>query len=177
MTLQNAYSLRKVLAKDGLMPEGSPYISNCVGFLDAVFSAKDIFQKPLSYVASQVRCAIKEQGTRAQVESYSAMVRESSNRLPPMFGDSSMHLISYSNWCQADLFGIDFSSAAVSVARRETRLGPSYIQPLQFPYNFNEGFLMVGKDTLGNYWMSGYRSKGNWAKIEKELARVEDHCY
>ena len=152
-----------------LIPDGRPFLSNCVGFLVTLMPVKDILQRPLSHLASQIRNTIKEQGSRAQVEAYTSLIRKDpSNRAPPFFGDSSMKLFMFSNWQKANMYGTDLSAAAVTP--RTTPLLPSYVQSVQGPYNFTDGLIIVGKDAEGNYWMSGYRAKGLWGMMEKKMA-------
>jgi hypothetical protein len=68
--LNNAYSLRRLLAVD-LLPGAN--LSNAIGFLNVLLPAHEIFEKPLSHVPSAIRNAIKELGTRQQVEAFAAM--------------------------------------------------------------------------------------------------------
>ncbi|KAI0125636.1 hypothetical protein BJ170DRAFT_684896 [Xylariales sp. AK1849] len=172
--LNNAYSLRSPLTED-LFSNGRPYVSNAVGFVNVLFPVSDIASKPLGHVASTIRQAIKELGTRAQVEAFAAMWRESSSKLPPFFGNSGMHMITYSNWGKARLFETDFSAAVVNTGpasgnRKPGR--PSYIQNCQFGLCLPNGFPIIGKDNEGNYWLSGYMNKGHWEQIEKQLADI-----
>lgn len=164
---QNAMSLRKVLKND-LLPEKRPFISMALGFPTVLLPASDILTKPLSWLALQFRRAINEQGSRSQVESYAALQREYSAtmRMPILFGDSGMYNLFFSNWQRAGLFNFDFSGAAVIPG--DGPLRPSYIQCVQDPA-FPEGWPISGKDNDGNYWLSGFRERGLWAKIEKEL--------
>ncbi|KAF4625251.1 hypothetical protein G7Y89_g12920 [Cudoniella acicularis] len=177
VVLNNAYSLRAPLAAD-LLPTGSVYVSNAIGFLNVLLPACEIFNKPLSHIASSIRHAIKDLGTRAQVEAFAGMWRESQGRLPPFFGDRSMHMITFSNWSKARLFETDFSAAVVTPKDREDRERgrkpgtPSYIQNNQFGLVLPNGFPIIGKDVQGNYWLSGYMNKGHWAKIEEQLAKA-----
>ncbi|KAM0429637.1 hypothetical protein ACHAPT_006242 [Fusarium lateritium] len=166
---QNSMSLRRVLASDLLSPSDRPYISMALGFPTVLLPARDILTKPLSWLALQFRNAINSQGTREQVEAYAALQREFSPtlRMPLFFGDSGMYNIFYSNWQKAALFDFDFGDAAVT-PRGGKPLRPSYIQCVQDPA-FPEGWPISGKDEKGNYWISGFRAKGLWAKIESEL--------
>ncbi|KPM36043.1 hypothetical protein AK830_g10522 [Neonectria ditissima] len=166
---QNSMSLRKVLQNDLLSPPDRPFISMALGFPTVLLPASDILTKPLSWLALQFRRAINEQGTRAQVEAYAALQREFSAtmRMPIFFGDSGMYNMFYSNWQKAALFDYDFGAAAV-VPREGKSLRASYIQCVQDPA-FPEGWPISGKDEKGNYWISGFRQQGLWAKIEKEL--------
>ncbi|RSL73751.1 hypothetical protein CEP54_000117 [Fusarium duplospermum] len=166
---QNSMSLRRVLASDLLSPPDRPYISMALGFPTVLLPARDILTKPLSWLALQFRQAINKQGTRAQVEAYAALQREFSAtlRMPIFFGDTGMYNLFYSNWQKATLFEFDFGAAAVE-SRDGKPLRSSYIQCVQDPA-FPEGWPISGKDEKGNYWISGFRAKGLWAKIESEL--------
>ncbi|KUJ12620.1 uncharacterized protein LY89DRAFT_757174 [Mollisia scopiformis] len=174
VVLNNAYSLRKPLSKDLLPSNGGPYISNAIGFLNVLLPVNEIFSKPLSYVALAIRNAINQLGTRAQVEAFASMWRESSStKLPPFFGNSGMHMITFSNWSKARLFETDFSAAVITPGNGSGRKPgrPSYIQNNQFGLVLPNGFPIIGKDAEGNYWLSGYMNKGQWAKIEEQLAQ------
>ncbi|KAL2192814.1 hypothetical protein P885DRAFT_81827 [Corynascus similis CBS 632.67] len=170
IAVQQAYQWRPAL-KD-LVPANKPFLSNCVGFLTTLLPAKDALQKPLSCLASHIRRSIVEQGSREQIEAYGSLIRlQPRDRAPPLFGNSSMQLLMFSNWKKIDIFGVDLSAAAAKV--RDTPLVPSYVQSIQSPYNFNDGFIIVGKDAGGNYWFSAYRVKGLWEMMDKEMAKEE----
>lgn len=169
ITAQNSMSLRKVLG-DSLLPTGRPFISMALGFPTVIQPARDLLEKPLSWLALEFRRAINEQGTRAQVEAYAALQRTYSAtlRMPIFFGDSGMYNIFFSNWQKAGMFNFDFAGAAKQP--RATPLRASYIQCVQDPA-FPEGWPISGKDQDGNYWISGFRAKGLWAKLEEELQK------
>ncbi|KAI1879838.1 hypothetical protein JX265_001459 [Neoarthrinium moseri] len=172
--INNAYSLRSPLAED-LLPQSNPYISNAVGFINVLLPVADILSQPLGRVASTFRQTIKALGTRAQVEAFASMWRESSAKLPPFFGDSGMHMVTYSNWCKARLFETDFSAAVPNwepTEKMQKPLRPTYIQNCQFGLCLPNGFPIIGKDNDGNYWLSGYMNKGHWDQIEEQLARM-----
>lgn len=78
-----------------------------------------------------------------------------------------MHLFMFSNWQKGNMFRVNLMAA--TVAPRQTPLRPSYVQSVQGPYNFSDGIIIVGKDAEGNYWLSGYRAKGLWDMMEKEM--------
>ncbi|RSL86800.1 hypothetical protein CEP51_002594 [Fusarium floridanum] len=170
VTVQLAMSLRKALEKD-LLPPGNPFVSNCFGFTNLLLPAMNFKREPVSSIASQMRTALNEQGTRAQVEAYQAMVRDSIAPLPVFFGTGNTYQISYSNWTKADLYGADFSAAAVTP--RDEPLYASYIAHCQVPFQFPEGFIVVGKDSHENTWLCGYRVQGLWDKVEQELAALD----
>ncbi|KAK6445693.1 hypothetical protein FP744_10001942 [Trichoderma asperellum] len=170
VVLNNAYSLRAPLEAD-LLPKSAPYLSNAIGFIHVLLQTQEIFNKPLSYVAFTIRNAIKQLGTRAQVEAFMSIWRESSTKLPLFFGGSGMYMITYSNWSKAKLYELDFSAAMVKPGEGNKKPGfPTYIQNNQFGLVLPNAFPIIGKDNDGNYWLSGYMKKGQWEKIGKQLA-------
>ncbi|KAK1243083.1 hypothetical protein MKX07_003711 [Trichoderma sp. CBMAI-0711] len=172
VVINNAYSLRKCLETD-LLPKGVPYVSNGTGFINVLLPVHHIFEKPLSYIAAATRSAIQELGTRSQVEAFFAMWRGSRGRIPPFFGNGSMHMITLSNWGKAKLFDLDFSAAVLRPGREGGKLGsPTYIQNNQWGIVLPNGFPIMGKDKDGNFWLSGYMNKGLWGRIEEQLAKA-----
>lgn len=170
VVLNNAYSLRTALEVD-LLPKGTPYVSNAIGFIHVLLNTQEIFKKPLSYVAFAIRSAIRQLGTRAQVEAFASLWRESSAKLPPLFGSSRMHMITYSNWSKARLYELDFSTATVKPGGGNKKPGfPTYIQNNQFGPVLPNAFPIIGKDNDGNFWLSGYMNKGQWEKIGEQLS-------
>ena len=163
--MQQSYQWRPVLTD--LLPPGRPFLCNCVSSLHALVTIKDILQKPLSYLASQIRLSIKEQSTREQVEAYASLIREDTNRAPVLFGESSMRHLSFTNWTKANMYGVDLSAAAVR--HRETPLMSSYVQGAVKPYKVNDSFYIIG-DASGNYWISGHRIRALWKKMAKGMA-------
>ncbi|TDZ59721.1 Transcriptional regulator sdnM [Colletotrichum trifolii] len=177
LVLNNAYSPRKPLGgESGLLPTSSsclrtadkPYLSNAVGFINVVGSVADELNNPVSRLAAQIRSAIRELGTRSQAETAPAMTRSNRLKLPPFFGDTTMHMVTYSNWTKAGLFEIDISGAVINseAGRKELRGMPVYIQNNQSGFVLPNGFVIPGKDSGGNYWLSGYMDNGLWAKME-----------
>ncbi|KAI1638273.1 hypothetical protein F4809DRAFT_601081 [Biscogniauxia mediterranea] len=172
VSIQYAASARKALGLSS-DPAKDPYFSNMFTILYSLLPAHDIINKPVSYLASEIRRSIVEQGTREQVEAYFALQRQSPGRMFPSFGDAGMHMMTLSNWGKADLYGHDFGPAALSKEEGAKGQFPSYIQTTQLPFSFPEGFCTIGKDGKGNWWLYGFRVAGLWAKIEKVLAEIE----
>ncbi|KAI1632898.1 hypothetical protein F4809DRAFT_625518 [Biscogniauxia mediterranea] len=173
VVLNNAYSMRDTLAGDLLPGKGSTYVSNAISFIPVLLTAQDIFEKPLGHIALQIRRAITSLGTRAQVEAFTGMWREAVGKLPPFFGDGTMHMLTYSNWSKAKLYEVDFSGAITTPCQTTGSTGkPTYVQNNQFGLVLPNGFPIIGKDNGGNYWLSGYLNQGQWAKIEEELAKA-----
>jgi hypothetical protein len=77
-------------------------------------SANDIFHKPLGYLASGIRSSVENLGTREQIEALAALSEETVKKgYAPMFGDSTMHLVTFSDWSKARFFDLDFSAAVL----------------------------------------------------------------
>lgn len=172
ISIQYASSVRKAL---GVSTDFSkdPYVSNLFSILYTLIPARDIINAPVSRTAKEIRRSIVEQGTREQVEAYFALQRQSFGKIFPFMGDSSMHLMTMSNWGKANLYGYDFSPAAVSAEDGAHAQYASYIQTTQLPFNFPEAFCIIGQDSQRNWWLYGFRIAGLWAKVEKALAEMD----
>ncbi|KAI5918155.1 hypothetical protein F4810DRAFT_603836 [Camillea tinctor] len=173
ISIQYAASARKALSLS-TDPAKDPYLSNMFTILYTLLPAHEIINKPVSYLASEIRRSIVEQGTREQVEAYFALQRQSPGRMFPSFGDAGMHMMTLSNWGKANLYGHDFGPAALAEEERAKGQFPSYIQTTQLPFSFPEGFCTIGQDAKENWWLYGFRVSGLWAKIEKVLAEIEE---
>ncbi|ETS76628.1 hypothetical protein PFICI_12015 [Pestalotiopsis fici W106-1] len=172
ISIQYAASARKAL---GMSVDYSrdPYLSNLFTMLYTIMPARDLINKPVSHTAKEIRRSIVEQGTREQVESYYAIQRQTPGKMLPFMGDAGMHAVLMSNWGKANLYAHDFSPAALFSEDRGKAQYPSYIQATQVPFNYPEGFLVIGQDMQKNYWLYGFRMAGLWAKVEKELAELD----
>ncbi|EEA28347.1 hypothetical protein TMatcc_003321 [Talaromyces marneffei ATCC 18224] len=174
VTIASTFSCRNVL-EGSYLPLGKPYLANCAAFFNTLLPVRDITGKSLAYTAQKAREALKEQSSLSQTEAYFAYVRQSTkNKLPPMFGDSNMHFMILSNWTKANLYLIDFSAAAMTPTDKPVTA--RYMQAVQSPRKAMELFVIIGKDALGNYWLSGSRTKQNWDIIEAALKR-EDYLF
>ncbi|KAK9424285.1 putative Acyltransferase [Seiridium unicorne] len=178
IAINNAYSLRKVLAAD-LLPSGTTYSSNAIGFIVALLPIHDVLDRPLGHVALDIRAAIQDLGTRSQTEAFMSLWRTARGRLPPLFGDTGIYMLTFSNWNRARLFETDFSAAVVagpdnehSTESRHTVGRPAYLQNTQSGLKLPNAIPITGKDNHGNYWLSGYMNKELWGKVEKALAEL-----
>jgi hypothetical protein len=170
--IQNAYGIR-ALFKDRI-PAGSAYVANAVMQVHTLLPMKDLFAKPISYVAAKIRRGIVELGTREQIDAFNALVKKlAKTRRMPLFGDGTMKLVIFSNWSKGKFFQTDFSPAVVkegpASVSRENKIGrPSLIMNTSFStgQKFSNIFAIVGKDTPGNYWV--------WCTLRSDtLAQVE----
>jgi hypothetical protein len=180
IAIMNALGMRNALSKD-LLPIDSAYVSNASISVMAFVSVTDIIAKPLSYVALKLREAIALQGTRAQIEAFTYNMRESLTKTgrAPLYGNSSMLLVIFSNWSAGKFFEIDFSAAVLRpglpLEKRSNALGrPSYIHAGGKIRGFfgRNVFPIMGKDAAGNYWLSGPARAEAWPQIEKALATL-----
>ncbi|KAJ3494827.1 hypothetical protein NLG97_g3823 [Lecanicillium saksenae] len=172
--LANALGWRPSLA-NGVLPSGRPYLSNAVGIASVLLPARDVLASPLSHVAWEVRQSITEARRPEQVEAYAALWRRSPARLPPLFGDSTMHMVTCSNWSRADLFRLDFSAALADhdTAASPTELGrPSYVQSCFRGVYLSNVMVIVGKDAHGGYWLTAFTSAKHWARIEQAISKI-----
>lgn len=172
--LANALGWRPTLARN-LLPSGRPYLSNAVGIACTLIPVKDLLTRSLSYVAWQVRQSITESRRREQVEAYAALWRKSPGRIPPLFGNSTMDIVTCSNWSKADLFHLDFSAALTDqrMTASSSELGrPSYVQSCFRGVYLSNVMVIVGKDTHGGYWLTAFTNKNHWAKIEQAIAQI-----
>ncbi|KAJ5771161.1 uncharacterized protein N7511_003212 [Penicillium nucicola] len=168
-----AMSLRKAFEGD-LIPAScdQPYIGNAYGWANILTTAEDVMRKPMSWLAQQIRFAINFQGTPAQHEAYYAAVRTAGYGLPvAIFGDGGMAQVGFSNWTKAGLFDLDFSPAVQGTDGGSAPCRPCYIQENHGPIKPGDGFFILGKDQEGNYWISAYKLKGQWAKFEKQMKK------
>lgn len=178
IVIMNAFGMRNVLSDD-LLPKGCAFVSNASINVLAFMSAADMLARPLSYIALKVREAITQQGTRAQVEAFTFNMRESISKTgrAPLYGDSSMLMVIFSNWSAAKFFETDFSAAVIesglSLEKRSNALGrPSYINADGKIRGFfgRNAFPIMGKDAGGNYWLSGPARAEVWPEIEKSFS-------
>ncbi|KAG8160689.1 hypothetical protein KVR01_008953 [Diaporthe batatas] len=174
-----AMSLRKAFeGADGLIPLSThhPYVGNAFGWAHVLVRAGDVTSNPLSWLARHVRRAINTQGTRAQHEAYYALVKASGTGLPiVVFGDGGMAQVGFSNLSKAGLFDLDFAPARKGKDEGQDAMPrpckPVYAQENHGPIKPVDGFFVLGKDSLGNYWTSAYKLKGAWEKIQEQLVK------
>ncbi|KAJ1326882.1 trichothecene 3-O-acetyltransferase [Microdochium nivale] len=174
VNIQQAVELRGRLP--GSFPAGRPFLGNAMSFMAELVPIHDVLTKPVSYVANKIRNALITQTTSEQCEAYGSLVREDpTNKAPPFFGETGMHLLMYTSWAKSKLYDTDLEAAlekdhrsGASGAKNGVAL-PRYIQTIQGPYDFPDGIFIVGKDTYENFWISGCRAKGLWETMERAI--------
>jgi len=177
VAIMNSFGLRAALSRD-LLPADRAYLSNASLGIYAFTSVRDILTKRLGVIASKVRESIAQQGTREQIEAFTALARDSIaiKGRGAIFGDSSSIYVVMTNWSAAKFFEVDLSAAVIKEGLpREVRanaLGkPSYVHgdSIFTGYSARCAFPIMGKDAAGNYWLSGTLRKGLWSEIERTL--------
>lgn len=174
--VSNAYNLRRILSGN-LLPAGHTYLSNAVLGLFMLPKVRDIFGRPLSWLAAQMRRSIVETGTRAQIEALVADVMPDWSRPASfrMYGDPGMHMLVFTNWTQAQFYQVDLAPAAVDDSGKveQQSLMPSFVsyRISSKIWPMRDSFCIIGKDSEGKYWLGGVLQKGLWAKIDSELQR------
>lgn len=176
MCILNALGWRSLLQPD-VLSSSKAYIGNAASGAFAHIRAGDIVSRPLSYTASAVRSAIKEQATRRQLEAFAHSLSESlkATGAPIMVGDATMQLVVVSNWSKAKFFDMDFSPAIVGGLKPTKGSAspgkPVYIQACAFSKgsSVRNAFQISGKDADGNYWLSATLRSEMWDSIERAL--------
>ncbi|KAK8078872.1 hypothetical protein PG994_002679 [Apiospora phragmitis] len=186
----NAYNIRRVLSGN-LLPAGHAYLSNASLGLFMLPQVRDVFGRPLSWLAAQMRRSIVETGTRAQIEALVAEVMPDWTRPATfrMYGDPGMHMVVFTNWTQAQFYQVDLAPAAAAVGDKKKAVDqpgqgqqqqqqqqqqpvvPSFVS-YRISSTFwpmRDSFCIIGKDSAGRYWLGGALQKGLWAKIDSEL--------
>lgn len=178
----NSYNMRQVLS-GRLFPRNHFYPSNAVGFLFVLSSIGEIVNKPINWLAKNVRQSITELGTFEQTKAMAHIFFQEKKNFTDykMLGDMGMHIMNFSNWSKAKFFELDLSQAtSKSRVGRSTeeisgihhgRVLPSYFcglirQSNSALPNFS---IILGKDNKGNYWLNSSLPCEAWAAIEEDL--------
>ncbi|EPE27182.1 hypothetical protein GLAREA_03096 [Glarea lozoyensis ATCC 20868] len=179
VVVMNAFGLRSTLASpqsngsSPLLPEGKPYISNCVQAVFGFVRLSEIYDKPLSHTAHLVRRSLIEQGTYAQQEALAYEAKRLKRHV--IYGGSDCLMIVFSNWSKAKFHDIDFSAAVVKRGKgKENRVGrPTYIHTNGYSkgYSTRNAGPILGKDENGNYWMLMTMRDGNWKAVEEAFEK------
>jgi hypothetical protein len=124
--ISNAFDLRSRLPsifpaqeKQGI------YVQNAVFPCWTNIMARELVGKTdaLGVAALRIRRSIKTQTTEAQIHALARLTRLSLDKtgLPPMFGDTSLFLITASNWSKARLFDVVNFGPAVQFTQRASK--------------------------------------------------------
>ncbi|EHK22058.1 uncharacterized protein TRIVIDRAFT_126992, partial [Trichoderma virens Gv29-8] len=175
VAINNAVSYRSALQPDPL-PESTNFLPNAVGFATAMITAKDVLEKNVSYIACAVRDSILKSKTRGQAEVWGALLRNSPQQMFPLFGSASTYLVFITNWSKSNFLAMNFSAAEAGDVTKDNigQVGsglPRILAAWPTP-NFMNGIIILGKDSVGNYWVNITLTAKLWNKfvplMEKE---------
>lgn len=77
---KNAASARKALPIE-FDTLATPYLSSLLTIVYTLVTAQELLTRPVNWLVQQIRKAIAEQGTRAQIEAYFALQRQIPRRV------------------------------------------------------------------------------------------------
>jgi hypothetical protein len=173
--LMNIFDIRHTLANDINSPNFA-YVANSSLFVPTCLPARQILQRHLSFVASQLRCTLEHQRTREQVEALAALQKQSIEKTswPPLIGDSNSLLIICTNLHKGKIFNIYFSPAVLvsGVPQKTNKLGrPSNINWTSHYRNYSLRNVVgvIGKDADGNWWLTSNMRTEAWLTIDRKL--------
>lgn len=151
----------------------------------------------LGTTALAVRRALAAQTTRAQFDTFARLAHDTltgGNRVPVM-ADTRAVLVSVTNWTKAKFFDdIDFSPAVVATAapatsgvgeeeegeeggsgkgQRRGRVAYFFSRHVGESIFTTNIFTIAGKDSKGNYWISGTLPVAKWAAVEESIAKFD----
>lgn len=158
------------------------YMGNALCMSPTFLQGSQIANQSLGQIALQIRQSLAQQRTVEQVEAVAALQMETMEKTGylALVGDPRMVLLSCSNWRKARLYDLDFSSAILprhteSDAGQLCSLGkPSYINGVQHAaFSFRNVLSVVGKDSAGNWWLTGVLRTGAWAHVQEQLDVID----
>jgi hypothetical protein len=182
----NAFEVRSRL-KSFFEPKGV-YIQNLIFTNTVMLSIAEIIGGGLGSVAARIRHSIAEQTTPTQILAQARILRESydTTGYGPAFGEINSFTIFFSNWMKGKFFDIvDFSPAVINqssttstdMEKQPHAPGkPVYYHSqtlVETPTSCNI-FNILGKDLMGNVWITGYLPSTTWTKIDEELTKMSD---
>ncbi|KAK5993800.1 Transcriptional regulator calD [Cladobotryum mycophilum] len=180
VAVMNAHSERDALTEAGLLPKGTPYLSNAIGSLITLVNEQDILNNSIGHLASWIRRSIIEQSTVGQVQAFMTTWLTSKTKYYPFFGHWRMHMSVLTNWSKANWYEKNFSAAAKQQPLESDQQvspvlpgRPFYVQCNNLPpYVTDSMSVIVGKDMLGNFWINIRLPKTKCARMERLLAKT-----
>ncbi|UKZ80170.1 hypothetical protein TrVFT333_007927 [Trichoderma virens FT-333] len=161
VAINNAVSYRSALQPDPL-PESTNFLPNAVGFATAMITAKDVLEK------------------NRPGRGVGALLRNSPQQMFPLFGSASTYLVFITNWSKSNFLAMNFSAAEAGDVTKDNigQVGsglPRILAAWPTP-NFMNGIIILGKDSVGNYWVNITLTAKLWNKfvplMEKETERI-----
>ncbi|KXS12960.1 hypothetical protein M427DRAFT_146855 [Gonapodya prolifera JEL478] len=176
--LMNVFNTRQLIGttEPVLIPPTSAYTSNATVFMNSLFTLQEITALPLGQVANRVRRDLVAQSTRAQVEAQQRLIWKTTKEAghSPLFGESDVAFVVFTNWTKAKMFEMDFGAAVVGSSEGEKkRAVPSYVHPdatIKGVVGSRNAAVCMGKDSQGNWFLHGTLRKKTWENVIKAIA-------
>ncbi|KAL7916596.1 hypothetical protein GGI35DRAFT_466154 [Trichoderma velutinum] len=160
--------------------QDAAYVCNAPAAAFVQCTSQEAIDKTIGELALESRKALLRQLTEEQMKAVAALAYKSmmATGNPPLFGESNMALLVFSNWSKAAfLEKIDFSPAIVKsaeTARSDGKQGrPVYyhsqsIETSRFSTNV---IVIMGRDLEGNFWLNGDYPAHHWPALLEHLER------
>lgn len=171
----NSFNTRTILP-ELLDHKDAAYIGNPISYSYSLFTARQLRDESLAYIASRARQALAAHRTSEQVHAMASIQQASLTKVPHITGPSSVLILSCTNYHKARCFEADFSAAVVKVgvplAERAHQLGrPSYINSVVHGggYRLRNVLRVLGRDAKGDWWIVFRTRAGAWPVIHREV--------
>lgn len=179
MAVMNVFELRGRLRQ--AFDSSTAYVQNAFFVLTTIFTVKEAQNLTLGEIALRLRSSTVEQTSEAQVE---ALVRDQRAAIqksdrPAVFAKRDSILLPFSNWGKARFFDVvDFSPAIIQTGSRTGSKRNDPGKPVLFlacdaspkPNPTHRNVInIIGKDPLGNYWITGMLAQAAWKEVEKQF--------
>lgn len=179
--VNNALNLR-TSNHDSFEATDDAYIGNALCMSPTFLQGSEISMESLGPIALRIRQSLAQQRTIEQVEAVTALQMETMERTGylALVGDPRMVLLSCSNWKKAGLYDVDFSPAIVQNSIR-SKIGnsgeggkPVYVNGIQHSAkSFRNVLSVLGKDSAGNWWLTGVLRTSAWKKVQEQLDMID----
>jgi hypothetical protein len=158
------------------------YLGNALCMSPTFLKGEQISSEGLGRIALRIRHSLTQQRTTEQVEAMTALQMETMEKTGylALVGDPRMVLLSCSNWGKARFYDLDFSSAILQNSE-QAKIGgqgvsgkPTYVNGVQHSANSFRNVLSVkGKDSAGNWWLTGVLRTDAWKQVQVELDMID----
>lgn len=158
------------------------YMGNALCMSPTFITGREIAAQPLGQTALRIRQSLAQQRTAEQIEAVTALQMEmiAKTGYLALVGDPRMVLLSCSNWHKARLYELDFSAAVMPRAadsnfnEQSVKGKPSYVNGVQHsPNSFRNVLSVIGKDSGGNWWLTGVLRMDAWTKVQLQLDIID----
>ncbi|TFA97854.1 hypothetical protein CCMA1212_010378 [Trichoderma ghanense] len=155
--------------------QDAAYVCNAPSAAFVQCSSREAVDMSVGELALEGRKTLLSQLTEGQMKAVAALAYESmlSNGNPPVFGDSDMAFLVFSNWSKAAfLEKVDLSPAVVEAGRsQKTPARPVYYhsQSLEMGSFATNVIVIMGRDLEGNFWLNADLPAHVWPTMLEHL--------